>query len=87
MIKGASAPPPPPPPPNEPQCVYCRCHGQVESNVRELMGNMVKTEQEEWKSQQPPECDVKGKYYTPVGINLFQIIDQNVRSSQYIHII
>ena len=26
--------------------IYCRCHGQVESNVRELMGNMVKTEQE-----------------------------------------
>ena len=33
---------------------------------------------QEWNSQQPPECDVKGKYYTPVGINLFQIIDQNV---------
>ena len=26
--------------------IHCRCHGQVESNVRELMGNMVKTEQE-----------------------------------------
>jgi exocyst complex component 3 len=56
------------------------CHGQVESNVRELMGNMVKTEQEEWNSQQPPECDVKGRYYTPVGINLFQIIDQNIQA-------
>lgn len=56
------------------------CHGQVESNVRELMGNMVKTEQEEWLSQQPPECDVKGKYYTPVGINLFQIVEQNIQA-------
>jgi exocyst complex component 3 len=56
------------------------CHGQVDSNVRELMGNMVKTEQEEWANQQPPEADVKGKFYTPVGINLFQIVEQNIQA-------
>ncbi len=35
---------------------------------------------QDWMSSNPPECDVKGKYYTPVGINLFQIVDQNVNT-------
>ena len=35
---------------------------------------------QDWMSSNPPECDVKGKYYTPVGINLFQIVEQNVNT-------
>ena len=29
----------------------------------------------------PPEADVKGAYYTTIGITLFQMVDQNVSTS------
>ena len=33
---------------------------------------------QDWDSTQPPEADVKGAYYTTLGITLFQMVEQNV---------
>lgn len=54
------------------------CHEQVEGNVKELVNKMLETEVEDWISMVPPEADVKGAYYTTIGITLFQMVDQNI---------
>jgi len=54
------------------------CHEQVEGNVRELVSKILETEKEDWDSMQPPEEDVKGAYYTTLGITLFQMVEQNI---------
>ena len=47
--------------------------------MKELVSKMVETEREDWDSMVPPEADVDGKYYTTIGITLYQMIEQNVR--------
>ena len=59
---------------------FTSCQEQVEGNVKELVSKMLDAEKDEWNEMNPPEQDVDGAYYTTIGITLFQMIDQNVRT-------
>ena len=53
----------------------------MESDVNQLVTNMLEAEKDVWNEMQPPEQDADGAYYTTVGITLFQMIEQNVSRS------
>ncbi|XP_067934820.1 exocyst complex component 3-like [Watersipora subatra] len=56
----------------------------LRSNVTEYMSNSMTTDKKDWFSENEPESDGKGFYFTQLPSLLFQIVEQNMQVAQIV---